>query len=120
VNAPSGVFYFVSRENPVEAARKLWGRAPLAPDLRASSDLAWGLWNKQGGPSQLGDIRKMFSLYITNTKTQELILKAIAKQGVTNVKTWPGTDIDARSEEGLAIIGVCFPLAPTPSPVYIC
>ena len=111
VNAPAGALLFVARESPLEAAKKLWQRAPLAselPDLRGSSDLAWGAWDKQRGPSQLGDIRKMFSLYVTNKQTQELVLRAIAKQGVDSVKVWPGTDIDSRSEEGLAILGVYY------------
>jgi len=90
----------------------LWKYTPKAselPELRASSDFAWGLWNKIRGQDNLGDIRKIFSLYIANKETQSIIDKAIAKQSIKELKKWPGTEIDPKSEEGLAIIGKCLP-----------
>ena len=90
----------------------LWKYAPKAselPELRASSDFAWGLWNKIRGKDNLGDIRKIFSLYIANEETQSIIDRALAKQNIKEPKKWPGTEIDPKSEEGLAIIGECLP-----------
>jgi dihydroorotase len=76
--------------------------------LRASSDFAWGIWNKIRGPkNELGDIRKIMSMYITNKDTQDIIDRALAKQDIKEIKMWPGTEVDAKSEEGLALIGNC-------------
>jgi len=88
----------------------LWKYTPKTselPELRASSDFAWGLWNKLRGKDNLSDIRKIFSLYINNKETQSIIDKAVAKQKIKELKKWPGTEIDPKSEEGLAIIGEC-------------
>lgn len=85
-------------------------QTPELPELRASSDFAWGLWNKIRGKDNLGDIRKIFSLYISNKETQSIIDRALAKQDIQEPKKWPGTEIDPKSEGGLAIIGECLPL----------
>ncbi|KAI4645724.1 hypothetical protein J4E93_005302 [Alternaria ventricosa] len=108
VNPKAGVLFFLSRSSPFETAKMLWKYTPKTselPELRASSDFAWGLWNKLRGKDNLGDIRKIFSLYINNKETQSIIDKAIAKQAIKELKKWPGTEIDPKSEEGLAIIG---------------
>ncbi|KAI4682266.1 uncharacterized protein J4E88_005156 [Alternaria novae-zelandiae] len=108
VNPTAGALFFVSRSSPFETAKMLWKYAPKAselPELRASSDFAWGLWNKIRGKDNLGDIRKIFSLYIANEETQSIIDRALAKQNIKEPKKWPGTEIDPKSEEGLAIIG---------------
>jgi len=92
----------------MEAAKKLWGYTPQSnelPDLRSSSDFAWGFWDfaKQG--EGLGDIRKIFSMYITNKETLDVIDKVATMQGVTGVGEWPGVEVDAKMEQGLALIG---------------
>ncbi|KAI4949425.1 hypothetical protein J4E91_005164 [Alternaria rosae] len=108
VNPKAGVLSFISRSSPFETAKMLWKYIPQTselPELRASSDFAWGLWNKIRGKDDLGDIRKIFSLYISNKETQSIIDRALAKQDIKEPKKWPGTEIDPKSEGGLAIIG---------------
>ncbi|CAI9628672.1 unnamed protein product [Alternaria burnsii] len=109
INVPAGVLYFISRTGPLEAAKWLWERTPQfseLPNLRMSSDLAWSLWHKIMWPDHpLSNIRKIFSLYITNEETNDIVEKALGIGPTDDMKKWPGVNFDSTSDEGLAILG---------------
>jgi dihydroorotase len=75
-----------------------------------SSDFAWGIWNKIRGPFYRTEIRKIMTLYIVNPETIDILRRALAKHDVSEIKRWPGTEIDPKTEEGLAILGKFAPL----------
>jgi hypothetical protein len=116
INRNDGIVYFLNRQSPEKAAEKLWGikqdqidKAEL-PKLRASSDLAWGLWDRfEGGPR----IKMIMSLEIINDDTRGVIIpKALRAMGELEVRKWPGTDFtvgssdEAQAEAALALIGM--------------
>ncbi|CAN9087904.1 unnamed protein product [Alternaria alternata] len=109
INVPASVLYFISRTGPLEAAKWLWERTPQSselPNLRTSSDLAWSLWHKIMWPDHpLSNIRKIFSLYITNEETNDIVERALGIGPTDDMKKWPGVSFDSTSEEGLAILG---------------
>jgi hypothetical protein len=113
INVPAGVLYFISRTGPLEAAKWLWERTPQSselPNLRMSSDLAWRLWHKIMWPDHpLSNICKIFSLYITNEETNDIVERALGIGPTDDMKKWPGVSFDSTSEEGLAILGKLVP-----------
>lgn len=50
------------------------------------------------------------TLYIVNPETIDILRRALAKHDVSEIKRWPGTEIDPKTEEGLAILGEFAPL----------
>ena len=113
----SGIVYFLHRESPEEAAKKLWevDTVPAAdlPHLRSSSDIAWGMWNRVAGASHLQDIKYFLAASVMNKESEPIIIpRALKAVGVADgiPKQWPGTDVivGADGEEGkaaLALIG---------------
>lgn len=99
------------------AAAELWGipekevnKAEL-PKIRASSDLAWGLWNRVPG-SDLKNINMFMSFGIVNHETATVIIPRALKaagEPTGEAKPWPGTDIIAghagHKKAALALIG---------------
>lgn len=71
------------------------------PKLRASSDVAWGFWNRQAA-GNLRNVKMIMAMTINNDETQEVIIPR-ALRAVNDddeeVKEWPGTDFDVGNEE---------------------
>ncbi|OAL46996.1 hypothetical protein IQ07DRAFT_479568, partial [Pyrenochaeta sp. DS3sAY3a] len=111
-NPQSGFVYFVSRANPALAAMRQWRLDSLPPKdqlpaLRSSSDIAWGFWNRVSA-GNLGNIHKFMSMHIVNRETQSLILRSVARAGITdlnNIPVWPGLTFNVQTEEFYALLG---------------
>ena len=119
INPSAGAVYFLALTSPLTAARKLWEEEPeidQLPTLRASSDFAWGAWNKVMDANSVGVIKKIFNMYITNEATKAVIAEAAKREGGGPVRAWPGVDFDA-SEGGLALLGRAFPF-PFPLSIF--
>jgi hypothetical protein len=120
----------VHRKAPHNAASELWKDRPRdedfdlvdvtsdqLPALRASSDIAWGFWNR-GSAQDIKNIQKIMSLTVINDDTLAIIKKALKKweppegqKKPTEVPPWPGiTFVLDGDNEGLAILGI-YPLA---------
>tara|TARA_R110002003_G_scaffold534_23_gene20366 strand:+ start:649 stop:924 length:276 start_codon:yes stop_codon:yes gene_type:complete len=81
------------------------------PKLRASSDIAWGLWNRKAA-ANLENLKMIMAMTITNDETQEVIVPRALKavdEDLDEVQEWPGTDFDPRNpahgEAAQALIG---------------
>jgi hypothetical protein len=57
----------------------------------------------------VSNIRKIFSLYITNEETNDIVERALGIGPTDDMKKWPGVSFDSTSEEGLAILGKLVP-----------
>jgi hypothetical protein len=110
-NTLSGALYFFNRLSPREAAHINWDvpvsqiQTRFLPNLSASSDHAWGFWNRaHPGGVGIADINKIFMCMITNDVTIALIAEALRTYplppGVTEaqrpkeVEKWPGTTFE--------------------------
>ncbi|KAF2878591.1 hypothetical protein BDV95DRAFT_589502 [Massariosphaeria phaeospora] len=96
----SGVLFAANLESPLEAARSTWARQPASgelPLLQRSSDLLWAAYE----PEKKTGLRQCLSCRITNTPTQNIILRALGKKA----GKWPGASFDIGSDEGLALLG---------------
>ncbi|KAF2852110.1 hypothetical protein T440DRAFT_393424 [Plenodomus tracheiphilus IPT5] len=96
INRPSGILFFLHRKSPEHAAAELWSDLPPnpadLPKLRASSDLAWGLWNRVPG-DDISHVTMIMALGIVNDDTASVIIpRALEAAGKTEVEKWPGTD----------------------------
>jgi hypothetical protein len=110
--------YFLHRKSPEKAAPDLWGipanelNPAELPKIRASSDLAWGFWNRVQG-QDLKHITMFMAFSIVNDDTASVIIpRALEAVGVDEVQPWPGTDIivghEGQEEAALALIGRSF------------
>ncbi|CAA9963121.1 hypothetical protein PTMSG1_06489 [Pyrenophora teres f. maculata] len=92
VNARSGIVYFINRMSPASMAEDIWGVPSVRPDelpkLRASSDIAWGIWRRRS--NDLANINYFFSLDIANADTGRIIARAVEDLGYNYVPEWPG------------------------------
>ncbi|KAH7091636.1 hypothetical protein FB567DRAFT_436058 [Paraphoma chrysanthemicola] len=107
INAKDGIVYFRSRESPASAAAELWGvgdpkliDTKALPALRASSDIAWGLWNRENSGNLKG-VRKFLSVNVINEDGQAIITKALG--GFP--EPWPGKDFSPTTDAGKALLG---------------
>jgi hypothetical protein len=112
--------FFISRKSAVEAAKILWGQDPPPKDelpaLRATSDFAWGIWNRV--PHYTRGITALWSICVTNQKTLNILNIAFqtyqplpGHTKVDSAQDWPGTDLDISSVEGQAILGKSVPVS---------
>jgi hypothetical protein len=81
-----------------------WGAMAKLPELKASSDVAWGAWVRFGAMYQPQSLRYFVSLSITNQATCQIIARVLTNKELTLTK-WPGITIDIDSDEGKALIG---------------
>jgi hypothetical protein len=112
VNRNDGIVFFNVRVSPKSGATALWDTkvsTDALPALRASSDLAWGLWNRiQGDPS---NIKMIMVMNAVNYNTAEVIfpraMEALGMPGQA-IPPWPGVDVvvDEDEEASQAIMGV--------------
>jgi hypothetical protein len=107
VNPTDGCVYFMNRKSPESAAKETWWDMNPAKDdlpaLRASSDIAWGLWNRMSCGS---NINKFFSMHIVNEETMSLIRRALNAKDVEQATRWPGTTFEAGSDAFSALLGI--------------
>jgi len=83
----------------------------MLPDLRASSDYAWGFWNRAKNGANLADIRFIFSCMITNEITVALIHEAFrtyafppGEQRPDGIQQWPGTTFEMHKPDAAQVI----------------
>ncbi|EDU42578.1 hypothetical protein PtrSN002B_005289 [Pyrenophora tritici-repentis] len=92
VNARSGIIYFIERKSPANAAMRSWGVPSVRPDqlpkLRASSDIAWGIWRRRS--DNLANINYFFSISVVNTDSSMIIARAAQDLGYNHIPEWPG------------------------------
>ncbi|KAH7079665.1 hypothetical protein FB567DRAFT_607027 [Paraphoma chrysanthemicola] len=126
VNPESGVLFFIHRMSALEAARSTWTDRPRDEDFeyiddvkpeelplfRATSDIAWGFWNRAHN-QDITNIKFIMSTTIINDDTQDIINRALkewvppkGQQKVTEVPPWPGVTFNLHGDnEGLALLG---------------
>ena len=80
------------------------------PKLRALSDLLWAGWYRGSQPSDrnnanLGNIKYLIGMSVTNAETNSIILRALKAKGKSDIALWPGVDFDMSEEEGQALLG---------------
>jgi hypothetical protein len=122
VNPTDGLIYFLDRRSPQSSLRSL-NRGLYDPNklpqLRSSSDLAWGMWNRVAMPTNMKNVKMFMSRDIVNEETETIIRRILMKQfGLKQAKEWPGTDFEitsepdreAETEAALALIGSSFSL----------
>lgn len=72
------------------------------PKLRASSDFAWGFWNRRAA-GNLQNLKMIMAMTINNDEMQEVIiprvLRAVDSDDDGEVKEWPGTDFEVGNNE---------------------
>jgi hypothetical protein len=92
-------------------ARSLWGirkgdsvPSDELPALRASSDLAWGFWNRVSR-DKLAEIHGFVSLLVTNDDTRRIIDRVLREQELDAVPVWPGIDFEINSPQYMALLG---------------
>jgi len=112
VNPRAGIIYFLNRESPEVAARGLWLVPSVSPDempaLRSSSDIAWGLWNRDS-PGSLSNINYFFSVNIVNDDTIALIHKAMIIGNHGYMPYAPGVTFYPGSDSFAALLGMYNP-----------
>lgn len=108
----------MNRRSPEAAAHKLWGipqndiKTSDLPEVRKSSDFAWGFWNRVPG-DEIKHIKMIMVLGIVNKDTVDAIISRVLNiLGQKEVQKWPGTDIvvgrKEHEEAAAALIGMCF------------
>ncbi|KAJ4353617.1 Mitochondrial import inner membrane translocase subunit tim8 [Didymosphaeria variabile] len=107
VNRAAGLIAFIDRRSPVKAAEDLWNRKPSddeLPALRATSDVAWGLWNRRQGPDNpgLGRIKYFLIGPIVNYETTKIIMEICDED---RAPLWPGLDFNFPEQQALALLG---------------
>ncbi|KZM28694.1 Mitochondrial import inner membrane translocase subunit tim8 [Ascochyta rabiei] len=96
VNPTNGLVYFIHRESPESAAEEHWKRKPAAnelPALRASSDIAWGMWNRVAS-ADLRNLNYFMAVQVINPETQYIMQRALEQHNVAVVPAWPGKDFE--------------------------
>ncbi|KAI4936586.1 hypothetical protein J4E85_001916 [Alternaria conjuncta] len=105
INPKAGIIFFLTRESPAYAARKLWNVPSVKPDempaLKSSSDIAWGLWNRHCKES-LSNINYFFTVAVANPETRKIISRAMGQNAVPNA---PGYTFRAGNENFIALLG---------------
>ncbi|KAI8934288.1 hypothetical protein NX059_009028 [Plenodomus lindquistii] len=106
---PGGMVALMNVRAPSYAAGVEWGHKPTTaelPQIRAISDLAWGMWNR-AGPSDKKDIKYFMVTQILNPTTRELITAAYKTLDTAQNqdKLWPGVEFSMESEGGQALLG---------------
>ncbi|KAI4911999.1 hypothetical protein J4E90_006817 [Alternaria incomplexa] len=106
INPKAGIIFFLTRESPAYAARKLWNVPSVKPDempaLKRSSDIAWGLWNRHCKES-LSNINYFFTVAVANPETRKIISRAMGQNAVPNA---PGYTFRAGNENFIALLGM--------------
>ncbi|KAJ4373529.1 Mitochondrial import inner membrane translocase subunit tim8 [Didymella sp. IMI 355093] len=95
VNPVDGLVYFIHRQSPEDAAEEHWQRKPNAnelPALRASSDIAWGMWNRVVQGSQ--KLNYFMAVQIVNAESHFIMKRAIEQFNIKEVPPWPGKDFE--------------------------
>jgi hypothetical protein len=95
----------------VKEARDLWRirkgdpvPSDELPALRASSDLAWGFWNRVRR-DKLAEIHGFVSMLITNGETRRIIDRILREQELDRVPLWPGIDVKINTPQYMALLG---------------
>ncbi|KAF1937969.1 hypothetical protein EJ02DRAFT_411304 [Clathrospora elynae] len=108
VNAKGGAIFGFFLESPQASARALWYGGSKEPDpadlpqLRAFSDVLWGYWSRDN--ADVKNIRYLLMVGICNDMTNQLIDECLCRKNA-ELREWPGTDFEADTEEGHALIG---------------
>ncbi|KAF1928402.1 uncharacterized protein M421DRAFT_160407 [Didymella exigua CBS 183.55] len=95
VNRMDGLVYFIHRQSPEDAAEEHWKRRPTGdelPALRASSDIAWGMWNRVAEGSQ--KLNYFMAVQIVNTESQYIMSRAMQQFNTDEIPPWPGKDFE--------------------------
>jgi hypothetical protein len=111
INRNDGIVYFLHRLSPEKSAEILWNNPtpdPAAlPEIRSSSDLVFGLWNRVAAPNG-NKIEKFISMNVINEEAEEIIKFALETVHIDDVQPWPGTDFDMTGDAGKALLGELF------------
>ena len=99
--------------SPASAIQKNKQRAPLPnelPELRSLSDLVWAGWYRGSAPdssnnANVGNVKYLISLAITNAESLSIISRALKARGKTAVSGWPGDTFQMDTKEGQALLG---------------
>ncbi|KAF1830124.1 hypothetical protein BDW02DRAFT_508327 [Decorospora gaudefroyi] len=113
VNPISGLIVMIFLQNPETSAQQLWDVPHIQkhwlPALRASSDMAYGLWTATSG-HYFSSLKYILSTPITNDDTVaifERIMQSIDFE-LEEMERWPGHVFYPDDEEYKALLGKFF------------
>ena len=77
----------------------MWKRKPASnelPELRSTSDIAFGFWNRVASEATRKNLKYIMSCDILNEHTEETIRTALDKvnAGTLESQLWPGRDFE--------------------------
>lgn len=77
------------------------------PNLRASSDVMWGLWKRYAPANTINNLKWYFVVGIVNDPTRSVLIRAMNELN-EELKPYPGTWIGMDTVYGQAILGMSF------------
>lgn len=90
---------FINRMSPKYAAKSLWNRDSVTdaelPKLRATSDLAYGMWHRETTEAIRKDIKYLMATSIVNDETNVITSRALGlanPEDYFGTPRWPGRD----------------------------
>jgi hypothetical protein len=90
------ILWRIRKEDPVPS--------DTLPALRATSDIAWGFWNRVSH-DRLANIHGFVAMFITNDETRRIIDRVLREHELDNVPVWPGLDFNINSPQYMALLG---------------
>lgn len=122
INARDGLISFLHVVSPVKAAEDTWGtsniRSSELPQLRTSSDLAYGMWHRETTEENRASIKMFVALGNINQETWVIISRALGLGNPSHyygTPEWPGRQFtflfnsvnpfDEETEAALALLG---------------
>ncbi|KAF1363731.1 hypothetical protein EJ07DRAFT_173638 [Lizonia empirigonia] len=122
INARDGLISFLHRVSPAKAAEDTWDtsniRSSELPQLRSSSDLAYGMWHRETTEENRASIKMFVALGIINKETWVIISRALGlgyPDDYYGTPEWPGRQfrflfnsvnpLDEETEAALALLG---------------
>ncbi|KAF2792529.1 hypothetical protein K505DRAFT_211929, partial [Melanomma pulvis-pyrius CBS 109.77] len=99
------VIIAMNRMGPKHAAKDRIPPVPedQIPPFYQSSDISWALWQHFARPNNLKNIKYYFTLLISNSLTQRLIVRAMKAQDA-QLGSFPGTKFWTNLPEGQALL----------------
>ncbi|KAJ4993440.1 hypothetical protein SVAN01_00988 [Stagonosporopsis vannaccii] len=109
INAKNGLIAFIHRTSPKYAAKETWNRESIAdadlPKLRATSDLAWGMWHRETTEENRKNIKCFLSTSIINEQTQIIVSRALNLENPedgSGTPRWPGKDFEFHNPDDVS------------------
>ncbi|KAF2255978.1 hypothetical protein BU26DRAFT_12892 [Trematosphaeria pertusa] len=106
INADEGAIFTINVKGPSYTAPERFPPVPFdqLPNLRASSDVMWGLWKRYAPANTINNLKWYFVVGIVNDPTRSVLIRAMNELN-EELKPYPGTWIGMDTVYGQAILG---------------